>query len=55
MPMESRVKFWSPQNTARVSREGGVAVISHIIEAYGGQEHPEVHNETTKYLQTAHP
>ncbi len=38
MPMESLVKFWSPQNTAEVSREGGVALISHIIEGYGGQD-----------------
>ncbi len=36
--MESQVKFWSPQNTAGVSREGGVALISHIIKAYGGQD-----------------
>ncbi len=33
-----QVKFWCPQNTARVSREGDVALISHIIEAYGGQD-----------------
>ncbi len=34
----SWVKCWSPQNTAGVSREGGVALIAHIIEAYGGQD-----------------
>ncbi len=33
MPMEGRVKFFSPQNTAGVSEEKGTEVISKTMEA----------------------
>ncbi len=37
MPMEEWVKFFSPQNTAGVSQEKGVAVVSQTTEANGDQ------------------
>ncbi len=38
MPMEDWVKYFSPQNSAGVSQEKGIAVISYTIEVNGYQE-----------------
>ncbi len=37
MPMQGQVKFFSLQNTAGVSQEKGVAVMSQTIEVNGDQ------------------
>ncbi len=44
--MEGQVKFFSPQNTAGVSQEKGVAVTSQTIEVNGDQ----VSNIKKKYM-----
>ncbi len=35
MPMEGQVKFFSPHNTARVSQEKGIALISKTVIVNG--------------------
>ncbi len=58
--MRDRVKFFSPQNTAGVLQENGIAAISQTIEANGDQvsnvkkKNPK-HNKTIKCLHTAPP
>ncbi len=56
MPMEGQEKVFSPQNTAGVSKEKGVAVISHTSEANGNQvsKLKKKHNKTIKCPCTAH-
>ncbi len=57
MSMEGRVKFFSPQNTAEVLQEKGIAVISQTIEVNSDQDSNErkIHNKTIKCLHTACP
>ncbi len=38
MLMKGQVKFFSPQITAQVSQEKGVAVISQTVEVIGDQD-----------------
>ncbi len=37
MPVEGQVKLFSAQNTAGVSQEKGIAVVSQTVEANGDQ------------------
>ncbi len=48
MPMEGQIKFFSPQNTAGVLQEKGVAVTFLTIEANGDQVSKKPNKQTNK-------
>ncbi len=49
--MEGQVKFFSPQNTAGVSKEKGLAVISQIIAVDGDQDSNVKNKKTQNIIQ----